>query len=72
MSWYMARENTTVFLAIAILVGALILGGVWLKVSHDNRCKPVWVEEEEGLLLPSAGGAGASRQVGRWEKPPGC
>jgi hypothetical protein len=35
-------------LAIAIVVAALVIGGVIWKVHNDNRCKPVWVEGKQG------------------------
>ena len=51
-------------LAAAIVIAAVILGGVMLKTAVDNRCKPV---ATHGSITGQA-----SDRVQIWEKPPGC
>jgi hypothetical protein len=59
------QDRSLLIIAAAAVLVAIILGGVMLKVSHDNRCKPVRVGGGE------AGVAGVYGPGG-WEKPPGC
>lgn len=57
MDWQTFRSSPHLVLAAAIVIAALVIGGVVLKVHSDNKCKPIYT------------GAGFDRG---WQTPPGC
>ena len=61
------RSSPALVLAAAIIIAALLLGGVMLKISNNDRCRPIAVERTSQVLYGD--GEVTSESL---ETPPGC
>jgi hypothetical protein len=65
MDWETFKQTPHMVLGAAVVIAALVIGGVMLKISHDNSCKPVPVQHARGVF-------GDNGTYETLEKPPGC
>jgi hypothetical protein len=66
---YQLEQNPSLMLAALVVIAVLVIGGVMLKINHDNRCKPVPVQKHSIRAIPG-GTEDYTYEV--LEKPPGC